>query len=373
VCVKKNERILDGLQSSQKENKMKKLLISIGIVLSVLILIFGVLNIYGRRRFDPSGSDTANYNPEALKPGKNTVEYLSNGSKISAFLFIPEDYVEGEKLPAIIITPPNTGVKEQTAGEYAEKLSKNGFITLVFDPRGFGESGGHPLLLDPLRQVDDARSSIDFISTLEQVDTNNLFNMGMCVGSAISTYETAFDSRIKAQTVVSPVFLSAEESRSILPIPPDVIYVIAGYAKLQYAITGNDIEFGPIVQEVTEEQAENETLGGGMGEYYLPGKPGDVPNWKNSVSMLSLASMVGRVDYFEVVDRFDSTPVYMVYGTEAFSKPGAVRFYDMLNGPKDRLVFEGAGHFDIYWMPEYVDPAVEGITEFLNKYVEEGE
>ena len=63
--------------------------------------------------------------------------------------------------------------------EIFQKLSKEGFITLVFDPRGFGDSGGHPLLLDSLRQVDDAKNSIDFISTLEQVDKNNVFNMGM--------------------------------------------------------------------------------------------------------------------------------------------------------------------------------------------------
>jgi fermentation-respiration switch protein FrsA (DUF1100 family) len=322
------------------------------------------LNLIGRQPFDPVGSETVNFNPENLKPGRNTVEYLSNGSKISALLFIPEDYVEGEQRPVIVITPPNSGVKEQTAGLYAEKLSKKGFITLAFDPRGFGESGGHPLLLDLERQIEDARSSIDFVSTLDMVDTNNIFNMGICVGTGISAYETAFDSRVKAEAMVSPVFLSEDES--VLPLPLDLVYVIGGVARANYAITGNDIEFGPMVPEVSEEEADEAVIGVGMGAfYYLPGMPGDVPNWKNAVSMLSLVPIVEWINFYELTDRFEPTPVFMAYGSEAYSKDSAIKFYNQLNGPKDKVVLEGAGHFDMYWMPEYVDPAVEGISEFL--------
>jgi fermentation-respiration switch protein FrsA (DUF1100 family) len=76
------------------------------------------------------------------------------------------------------------------------------------------------------------------------------------------------------------------------------------------------------------------------------------------------------VDFFKVADKLSSTPVYMVYGTDAFSKSGAVKFYDMVNAKKDRLVIEEAKHFDIYWQPEYVEAAVEGIYEFLKKYIE---
>ena len=159
-----------------------------------LIIILIPLNLIGRQPFDPVGSDTVNFTSEDLKPGKNTVEYLSNGSKITAHLFIPEDYVEGEKRPVIVITPPNSGVKEQTAGLYAEKLSEKGFITLAFDPRGFGESGGHPLLLDLERQIEDARSSIDFVSTLDMVDTNNIFNMG--IGMVIAVDKDSVSSLI---------------------------------------------------------------------------------------------------------------------------------------------------------------------------------
>jgi len=59
----------------------------------------------------------------------------------------------------------------------------------------------------------------------------------------------------------------------------------------------------------------------------------------------------------------------MVYGTEAFSRKGASKFYNLLKGKKDKLVIEGSGHFDLYWMPEYVEPAVEGVSNFLQEQV----
>jgi hypothetical protein len=37
-----------------------------------------------------------------------------------------------------------TGVKEQVAGHYAERIAKAGYVTLVLDHRHFGESEGIP-------------------------------------------------------------------------------------------------------------------------------------------------------------------------------------------------------------------------------------
>lgn len=332
--------------------------------MAVLAIVLVALNIYGRQPYDPVGTDTVSFNQADLQPGENKVEYLSNGSKISALLYVPEDYVPGKKLPAVIITPPNTGVKEQTAGLYAERLSQEGYITLAFDPRGFGESGGHHVLFDLGRQVEDARASVDFMTTLDMVDQGNVFNMGICVGSAISTYETAFDDRIKAQAMISPVYLTPEEN--ILPIPMDIAYILSGFAKVVRNVTGMDIPLGPLVVRDASNDDEPETnLGAGMDEYYLEGQPGYAETWDNHFSLISMVPVMQWFDFFVAAEELDDTPIYMVYGTEAFSRPGAERFYELTAGPKERLVLETAGHFDIYWMPEFVDPAVAGVSEFF--------
>ena len=74
--------------------------------------------------------------------GKNIVQFESEGNKVAAHLYLPDDYGVGKKYPAIVVTPPVTGVKEQTGGDYATALSKRGFAALVFDPRGWGRVKG---------------------------------------------------------------------------------------------------------------------------------------------------------------------------------------------------------------------------------------
>jgi hypothetical protein len=57
-------------------------------------------------------------------------------------LRVPSDD-PGHGWPAVVLTGPFTGVKEQVTGSYAELLRARGFVTLAFDHRGFGESGGY--------------------------------------------------------------------------------------------------------------------------------------------------------------------------------------------------------------------------------------
>lgn len=95
------------------------------------------------------------------------VTFKSEGLKLVGNLFIPENYKEGEQLPAIVIATPGGGLKEQTAGIYAEKLSTKGFITLVYDSRTYGESEGEPRNLEEVHlKVGDIHNAISYMGTL---------------------------------------------------------------------------------------------------------------------------------------------------------------------------------------------------------------
>ena len=101
-------------------------------------------------------------------------------------------------------------------------------------------------------------------------------------------------------------------------------------------------------------------------EYYLPGKPGDCPTWQNQLSLLSVPSTLG-FSAFDFTRFFDAIPTLIIYGDQAVTKDGAQRFYDEVKGPKELLVVEGSGHFELYWKPEFVNQAVEKIDSFLKK------
>ncbi len=314
------------------------------------------------------------FGQETLVPGRNTVTYISAKDEIVAHLYLPEDYVEGEKRPAIVVTRPASGVKEQTAGVYAEAMSKKGFITLAFDPRGFGESEGHPQLENPMRIIEDTRNSISYISSLEQVDPQNVFGIGICMGAGYAAYTAAFDARINAVAMISPYLAMQEEQLAIFQGSIEALRTTlqapAAAARQNHYVTGEDLLLKPVPE--TEEEIQTSTpIAVGMRDYYLPGQPGGVPNWRNELSIMSMMPMFSFAIY-NFAFMFDAVPVYMAYGTEAVSTPGAKRFYDMINGPKELKEIEGAGHFDLYWKPEHVDPISEGIETFFGKYMKKG-
>ncbi|WP_295895774.1 alpha/beta hydrolase [uncultured Vibrio sp.] len=306
---------------------------------------------------------------DSLKAGVNHITYISDGEKVAADLYLPEDYKTGNKYPTIIVTPPVSGVKEQTAGLYAQKLSQKGYITMAFDPRGFGESEGEELLLSAYKVSDDIRNGISYLSTLESVDTQNTYSLGICAGSGFAAYEAAFDSRVKAMAIVSP-FLTTQD---------EILEQVGGSTKvlrehvLPSGANGNNSYYttgkSPTVHvtPVTEQEIANaRPVPLGMRDYYLEGKPGYHPRWKNALSLRS-APYVVSFSVFNYTNMFTGLPSYVVYGDEAASANGAIRFYNEIDGEKDRLAVNGANHFDLYWKEEYVTPAVEGINNFFLK------
>ena len=76
---------------------------------------------------------------------KEKVHFQSEGLKVVGNLFRPQNSKEEEvSLPAILVAGAMTGVKEQVAGQYAERIAKDGYVTLALDHRHFGESEGEP-------------------------------------------------------------------------------------------------------------------------------------------------------------------------------------------------------------------------------------
>ena len=61
------------------------------------------------------------------------VSFRNRAVEIAGHLHLPDDSSEDRKYPALVGIHPAGGVKEQTIGLYAQRLSAHGFVTLVFD------------------------------------------------------------------------------------------------------------------------------------------------------------------------------------------------------------------------------------------------
>jgi fermentation-respiration switch protein FrsA (DUF1100 family) len=90
---------------------------------------------------------------------------------MSAVTFTADDGVELRGVlrvatpgaPAIALTGPFTGVKDQVTGTYAERLHDAGLTTLAFDHRGWGESGGRSGHEDTQGKLADLRAAVTLL------------------------------------------------------------------------------------------------------------------------------------------------------------------------------------------------------------------
>lgn len=115
------------------------------------------------------------------------------GITLVADMYEPKEY-EG-KLPAIAVSGPFGAVKEQSSGLYAQEMAERGFLAIAFDPSFTGESGGKPRYMNsPDINVEDFQSAVDFLSNLENVDSEKISIIGICGWGGMALQTACIDT-----------------------------------------------------------------------------------------------------------------------------------------------------------------------------------
>lgn len=96
------------------------------------------------------------------------------------------------------------------------------------------------------------------------------------------------------------------------------------------------------------------------------------PNSTNRLLFVSYANLLG-FDAFNLVPELLFQPLQVIVGgrrgTTGQYEAGQ-RLFDLSPADnKDFFVVEGAGHYDMYYKPEYVGPAIDRLTAFYSKYL----
>src|SRR5690625_2748135 len=132
------------------------------------------------------------------------VTYKLNGIEIAANVYTPPNYDSTKEYPTVTVAHPNGGVKEQTAGLYAQRLAESGYITIAADAAYQGASGGEPRHTDkPANRTEDIHGMAEFISQYPGVDANRLGALGVCAGGGYTLNAAKSDKRFKAVATLS--------------------------------------------------------------------------------------------------------------------------------------------------------------------------
>ena len=102
-------------------------------------------------------------------------------TRLAGLLYLPEPFDLSKDYPAVVVTGPMLSVKEQAQSVYARRLTKAGYVTLVFDGTYFGESEGlsRGQELPDVKET-DIECAVDYLVSLPYVDNARIGGLGIC-------------------------------------------------------------------------------------------------------------------------------------------------------------------------------------------------
>lgn len=299
------------------------------------------------------------------------VKYDLHGIQIAANVYTPADYDPAKKYPTVVVAHPNGGVKEQVAGLYAQRLAEHGYITITADAAYQGASGGMPRSVDkPANRIEDIHGMADYISQYPGVDTARIGLLGICGGGGYSLKAAQTDKRFKALATLS-MFDSGRVRRNgyqdsqIATIQERL--KLASEARAKEAATGEVSYSGDA--NLTDEQIAKLPFDLYRQGYAYYWKTHAHPNSTFRYTTSSLLDLM-RFDAQSNMDLINQ-PLLMMAGTKADSLYMTESAYKLATGTQNKELFliDGATHIETYWVPRYVDQAMNKLDTFFDKNI----
>lgn len=306
---------------------------------------------------------------EPSKVNIQPVRYKLGSLDIAANVYTPANYDPEKKYPAVVVAHPNGGVKEQVAGLYAQRLAEKGYITITADAAYQGGSSGQPRNVDkPANRIEDIHGMVDFITRYAGVDKDRLGALGICGGGGYTLAAAQSDKRFKAVATLSMFNSGRVRRNGFADSQLNTIHERlrqASAARAQEAAGGEVLYSGDA--DLSDEQIAKlpfEMYRQGYDYYWKThAHPGSTFKYTTS-SLLDLMRW-DATDRIELIDR----PLLLIAGSKADSLYMSEDAFVRASGTKDKELFriDGAAHIETYWVPRYVDAAMDKLAAFYAK------
>lgn len=317
-------------------------------------------------------------NVENLNAGKNDIAFASQGCKLAAHLYTPEGFEPSKKYPTVVFSQPFNQVKEQTGAVYGRHLAGAGYVTLVFDHLGYGDSEGVIRNNEnSFIKIESIRDAISFLGTLPFVDREKLFGLGVCASGGYMALVATTDKRLKAIATVSGMMGNKASYFESMDRE-----TVTGLIAMQNAGRQKTYETGEVdyvdalgIEAEGKAIAEGATPSEGY-DYYMTERAGAVtyPNYTHlSPSFMLEAPMLADATTYAP---YIYTPYIGIVGSEAMNPefgplatgPLTKKFYDLASEPKEFVEIESASHVSLYDIDKDVTRAVAAMGAFFKKH-----
>jgi len=282
---------------------------------------------------------------------RTDLEFPAAGETCAAWLYRP-DGVSAET-PVVVMAHGLSGTRRDRLGPFAERFAEAGLAALVFDHRGFGDSGGEPDRFEPRRQLEDWRAAIAFARSLPGIDGERVATWGSSMGGGNALAAAAGDHRVAAAVSQVPFLDMRRQARRS---PPRVVARM-----LLAAARGETL---PAVGSPSEAAFINAP--GAEDGWRAVVAGGEDSRWRNRVSARWLAGTPYNAARHAA--RLHCPWLVCVGDADRVARPGPA-IAAARRAPHGELrVYPGVDHFDVYEGPDH-EAVVADQLEFLRRHL----
>ncbi|WP_405730505.1 alpha/beta hydrolase [Streptomyces sp. NBC_01537] len=284
-----------------------------------------------------------------------TADGLGDGLELVGDLRLPDG---PGPFPAVALTGPFTGVKEQVTGLYAQLLTRSGFATLAFDHRGFGESPGRHGHEDSQGKLADLRGAVRVLADRTEVAGDRIALVGICLGAGYAVRVAAMDPRVRAVAGIAGAYNSPAWFAGKMGID--------AYRSALSTFLDRYYEPLPAVAPRGGEAA----MPGQEPYAYYGTERGASPHWRNQVTRGSLYSLM-TFDALSAAELLGATPLLVVHGkVDDYCSPELARaMYQRAAGHKEISWLDCEQHIDLYDVSPFVGQAGQATADFLHRHL----
>jgi len=288
------------------------------------------------------------------------VSFFSEGNRLDGLIYNPRDLAPGEKRAAVVLCAGYTYLKGMVMPDLAKALNAAGFVALIFDYRGFGESEGTRWRLIPQEQVTDVRAAVTFVSGQSHVDADKIGVLGLSLGGSNAITAAALDQRVGAVVAIEPMGDGERWLRSLRRHWEwDDFRAQLEKDRSQRALTGQSLRIDPLEIVLPDPGSRS----------FLEAVYEEFPQMKCDLPLETAQALVEyRPEAF--VAQVAPRPLLLIHGNDDRLVPAeeSASLFANAEGTKRLEILPGLGHFD--WVAAG-SPGFQQIANLAVEFLEE--
>ena len=291
------------------------------------------------------------------------VRFHSHGAELAGTLMLPDD--AEAPIPGIAQGPGWLGLRTARLYQpYHEALTAAGMAVFVFDYRGFGDSGGDAMYLDPIGQVADYWAAVSYLESRPEIDRGRIGIFGSGgTGGGNAVYAAGLDPRVKAVVSQVPVADGRGWLHRMRREYEWLEFLERVRAdRIQFVTTGES-ELVPPREGIMVPTPERRTTT----------VKSDVDDKVPKLVQLSSAEAIFAYRPIDVVDRIAPRALMLIAVENDATTPEdhAYALYERAGGPKRLVVQTGTTHYAAY--AQYRDVVNPLIVQWFQRHLVSGE